>query len=359
MVSAVDLDGTLLNDEGSMSSCSASSIRNFNRGGGEVVLATGQPLMAVKSLVDGPLSGCGIRWVICSGGASVMERMGQAGWRERFRNGIAADVTEDVLRRLSSQLPGLEIACDCADAWLVNTNKFFDSLEVGMPGVGRRLSKLGRESGNVSELFHMGGFPDSMRILGIHNAMEKQDLWDALQRVIDEVNGLFGSDLVLKDPGVPGKLVAFEILSRTTNKATALRQVCQVLGVAKTHVTAFGDQENDREMIEWAGVGIAVGNAKKSIKHVADKVLVRTNNQNAVATEFDHWHITPSFTLSAYSRLKQNVNEMAEQIYALEAENIAMQKVIEDHEKFVDLVTARSPRRFESPIRKRKSTPIN
>ena len=35
---------------------------------------------------------------------------------------------------------------------------------------------------------------------------------------------------------------------------------------------AFGDGENDKEMLEYAGIGVAMGNAKDSVKAVADYV---------------------------------------------------------------------------------------
>ena len=46
---------------------------------------------------------------------------------------------------------------------------------------------------------------------------------------------------------------------------------------------AVGDNDNDIEMIEYAGLGYAVKNATDNLKKAADKVTKRTNAQSAVA----------------------------------------------------------------------------
>lgn len=57
------------------------------------------------------------------------------------------------------------------------------------------------------------------------------------------------------------------------SKGAALRWLCKRLGVEGSQVMAFGDGENDREMLEFAGWGLAVGNALPSCKESADQVI--------------------------------------------------------------------------------------
>jgi hydroxymethylpyrimidine pyrophosphatase-like HAD family hydrolase len=52
----------------------------------------------------------------------------------------------------------------------------------------------------------------------------------------------------------------------------ALARAAARLGVAQSDCVAFGDSFNDREMLEWAGVGVAVGNARPELKAVADRI---------------------------------------------------------------------------------------
>lgn len=73
-----------------------------------------------------------------------------------------------------------------------------------------------------------------------------------------------------------------EIVHPEVNKGAGLRQLCQILGIEISSTIAVGDSNNDREMIEAAGTGIAVANARPEIKAVADIVLDSDHNQAIV-----------------------------------------------------------------------------
>lgn len=70
-----------------------------------------------------------------------------------------------------------------------------------------------------------------------------------------------------------------EISSKTMNKAVGIQAICQMLHVEKEATMAFGDSENDREMIAFVQKGIAMGNAREELKSIADDVTdtVRSN----------------------------------------------------------------------------------
>ena len=54
------------------------------------------------------------------------------------------------------------------------------------------------------------------------------------------------------------------------------------LGIEAENVIAFGDGENDRSIIEYAGIGVAMGNAVQEILDIADEVT-NTNNEDGIA----------------------------------------------------------------------------
>ncbi|RYG71688.1 HAD family phosphatase [Lentibacillus lipolyticus] len=72
-----------------------------------------------------------------------------------------------------------------------------------------------------------------------------------------------------------------EINPKGVSKASALERVCEELGITMQHVLAAGDSLNDIKMIQAAGVGVAMGNAQDAIKQVADDVT-ETNEQHGV-----------------------------------------------------------------------------
>ncbi len=60
-----------------------------------------------------------------------------------------------------------------------------------------------------------------------------------------------------------------DIGSRYSSKGNALLQLCKYYNISSNEVLAIGDQENDRSMLEAAGVGVAMGNASAKLKEFA------------------------------------------------------------------------------------------
>ncbi len=56
------------------------------------------------------------------------------------------------------------------------------------------------------------------------------------------------------------------------HKANAIEALISHLGIDRKNTYAFGDGMNDKEMLEYVNVGIAVGNAKEGLKAIADEV---------------------------------------------------------------------------------------
>ncbi|MBE0446663.1 MAG: HAD family phosphatase [Actinobacteria bacterium] len=63
-----------------------------------------------------------------------------------------------------------------------------------------------------------------------------------------------------------------DILHPKASKGLALRQLAESLGVAREEIIAIGDNLNDLEMVEYAGIGVAVANATDDLKAAADYV---------------------------------------------------------------------------------------
>lgn len=79
-----------------------------------------------------------------------------------------------------------------------------------------------------------------------------------------------------------------EIMPLGASKGGGLRRLLDDMGVAPEHVMAIGDGENDIEMLQLAGLGVAVGNAKPALKAVAD-VVVADNDHDGVAEALERF----------------------------------------------------------------------
>jgi HAD-superfamily hydrolase, subfamily IIB len=76
--------------------------------------------------------------------------------------------------------------------------------------------------------------------------------------------------------------VYFEFTAKDIDKATALEAILKLMGIDVGEVISFGDGHNDISLIKYAGIGVAMGNAVKELKDVADEVTL-SNEENGIA----------------------------------------------------------------------------
>ena len=79
-----------------------------------------------------------------------------------------------------------------------------------------------------------------------------------------------------------------EVSCPGVNKAAGARYLAERYGVTAADAVAFGDMPNDLELLRWAGVGVAMGNAVPMLHDAADHVTA-TNNEYGVARVLERW----------------------------------------------------------------------
>lgn len=115
-------------------------------------------------------------------------------------------------------------------------------------------------------------------ILTVHDPAER----DALAA---EVRAYFDASLAAITV-VPSHPILVEGLPRGMNKAVGLQWLISQFGLDRSQVLAVGDNDNDVEMLKWAGVGVAMGNASPPALAAADWVAPPvTEDGAAVALE--------------------------------------------------------------------------
>lgn len=72
-----------------------------------------------------------------------------------------------------------------------------------------------------------------------------------------------------------------EVSNPNADKGMALKWLGEKLGIKREEIMAIGDSGNDRSMIEYAGVGVAMGNSPDDIKSIADYVVPSNNDEGA------------------------------------------------------------------------------
>lgn len=251
---ALDIDGTVVDYDGSMPDAVRDAVHRIVAAGVPVVLATGrswhstQPVFEYLGLPTGP--------TVSSNGAVIVSFP-----PEEILKAITFDPS-DVIARVEEFAPGTLIAVE----------------EIGR---GYRLN---------------GHFPDD-------------DLTGEM--VIENVDQLASrhvTRVILRDPdrsdqefielaehlglhGVTyfvGWSAWIDIAPEGVNKATALAEIAADLGVKPGDVLALGDGRNDIEMLSWAGRGVALGDAPDVVKDAATAVTAKFADGGTV-TELNRW----------------------------------------------------------------------
>lgn len=81
---------------------------------------------------------------------------------------------------------------------------------------------------------------------------------------------------------VQSSSIYLSVMNKNASKSTAARIVHQKYGIPRSAVLAVGDNFNDVDLLQYAGLGVAMGNAPQSVKAVADRVTT-TNDKEGVS----------------------------------------------------------------------------
>jgi len=80
----------------------------------------------------------------------------------------------------------------------------------------------------------------------------------------------------------------YEVLPKGNSKGTALKRLRDMAELNNYTIVAVGDYANDIEMLEYADIGIATANASDDVKAIADIVLDKTCDENAIASVINY-----------------------------------------------------------------------
>ncbi|MDN6295411.1 MAG: Cof-type HAD-IIB family hydrolase [Alkalibacterium sp.] len=80
-----------------------------------------------------------------------------------------------------------------------------------------------------------------------------------------------------------GTTPCLEVVAAGVQKAMGLERIAAYYNVSRENILAFGDQENDYEMIEYAGHGVVMSNGTKRLKSISNDITQRTNDENGLA----------------------------------------------------------------------------
>ena len=277
---AIDLDGTLLNSQGEISDENRSYLKKAIDRGIEVVLASGRPIDSVENL---SLEIGANRYLISGNGAVVY------GIQEK----------EILYNKFLSKAQVLNIIKMCKDN-SIYCNVYTEN-EIIAESLNYNILFYYRENANKDEekrtkiniVNDMYKYIESSQVekyLKITVCDDSQLIFNSILRKLKTISDVDVLDVshmsrkIIKDGTERIQIEYFytEITNRNVNKWEAIKYIIEKDGIAPEEVVGIGDNINDKEMIEYAGLGVAMGNSSPDVKAVA-KIVVADNNSDGVA----------------------------------------------------------------------------
>lgn len=265
---AIDVDGTLLNSVHQISEVNKEAIQRAKSLGVKIILLSGREPSSIKSFSD---------------------EMGINGLISGFNGGIIMD----------SELEKVYFN-HCVEENLAKKTISLGERQDKFYGVFLEDKCLikNKEDSRYNFFRNYITFPER-EVGNVANYLDKHHLWNNIYKIVyasdNQELQIFKKELEKETDNQISSLFSLpfflEVTSTRVSKGIALQQIAEYYGVSRQEVIAIGDGENDIAMLQYAGIGIAMGNAPDSVKKHADEVTY-TNNENGVG------HVIEKYLLS-------------------------------------------------------------
>lgn len=264
---AIDLDGTLLSPDKTISPANKQALLDAEATGVHVVICTGRPLSGVRPIFE--------------------------------EIGFKSDHSYSVINNGCTTVKSLDWSVITYAAFSEDDLLYLDLLskeihpQLSLFDLNRYII-LNQEPNEMSKLDASAVHTEPVR-LSLEEVLESQPIFQGMfidsKDEVDRFQEQYESVLAKRFHTIRSQPILFEILPKDVNKATGLKALAERLGISTENVMAIGDENNDIEMIQYAGLGVAMGNAANHIKELAD-VTTTTNAEDGVATAIRRYVLT-------------------------------------------------------------------
>jgi Cof subfamily protein (haloacid dehalogenase superfamily) len=254
---AMDLDGTLNNDEKRITPRTHAALMRVQQEGIRLALSSARPLPGLYRDRDALRLQCYHGILMAYNGGRIVDA---ATGETLCAISMTAEEARNALRMMEA-LPVTPIVDDGARFYVADLNGYMVAFEC------RVNAMTAVQVPNLAEYIH---FDPAKLLLAVQP--------DELSAVRAAITRRLPPTLTV----VQTAPYYLEIIPRSVNKGRGLMDICRVTGIDPREVIAFGDSENDIEMLRVAGVGVAMDNASSRVKAAADRVTL-SNNDDGIA----------------------------------------------------------------------------
>lgn len=262
---ALDMDGTLLNSKKNISRRTKEAIENARKNGVKVVLATGRPVDGIESYLK------------------ELQMISDKDYAITYNGALVQNVgTKDVISSTPLNKSNLIELYNISKELNVNIHAFTEDKCI-TPKMSKYTKLESEINGIEVDVIDFNTVNDDETILKIMMIDEPEILDAAIKKLDKELYSRY--TIVKSTP------YFLEFLSIEANKGQGIKGLAEELKINKDEVICIGDAGNDLHMIQYAGLGVAMGNAFEEIKKEAD-YITKSNDEDGVA------HVIEKFVLN-------------------------------------------------------------
>lgn len=281
---AIDLDGTLLNSYGEVTPATKEALLKAKEKGVEIVLSSGRPISSTESLarelgVD--------NYLISGNGAAVYDIQNQKLIWDRF---LTKEQVLNIAKLCEENSFFYNVYTeDEVIASSLNYNVLFYHKE--------NLKKIEEKRTHINVVQNIAKYIEESgkdKFLKITVCDESQFIFNSIMKRLKLIDGIdvleteYMSRKKIKSGTEDVSIQYFytEVTNKNVNKWSAIEFLLNMLNINKKDVLAIGDNMNDIEMIQNAGLGVVMGNSNPKMKEIADEI-VSDNNSEGVLEAFN------------------------------------------------------------------------
>ena len=254
---ALDMDGTLLNDDKIITVETKKSLMRAREKGIKVVLSSGRPKDGLIKYLNELELMQDDEYVLSYNGCLVQEAK-----------------SGKIIHEVGLKGTDLHYMYTLSREFNVNIHAFSEKHGLITPKMSKYTEVEASLNGIEATIVDFFDIPEDENIIKIMLVDEENVLDAAISRLPREAYDKY--NIVKSTP------YFLEIINKNGNKGEGLNALADHLGVKREEVMAIGDASNDKEMIEYAGLGVAMDNAMEEVKEIADNITC-SNNKDGVA----------------------------------------------------------------------------
>lgn len=254
---ALDMDGTLLNSAKEISPENKAAISAARAQGVTVVLASGRPIEGMKTQLAA-LDMLTDNDYVLSYNASLVQKV----------------KSETIIRSQILSGADAKVIAALAERYGVNIHAFSQEKGLITPAHNDYTDHESTITGMPITLIDFSELADDEKILKVMMV----DVPAVLSAAIKQLPAALYSQFTI----VQSAPFFLEFLNINSNKGIGVKALAEHLSLTADQVICMGDAGNDLHMIEYAGLGVAMGNATPDIKAIADHITL-SNDEHGVA----------------------------------------------------------------------------